>query len=57
MTLEQFYIQKWGVCPGIEKEVALHSYYDMLQFAKDFAEIKVNEALESAAEKLEKNIK
>lgn len=35
-TIEEFYIEKFGVCPMIEKEVALHSYYDMLEFAKDF---------------------
>lgn len=50
-TIEEFYIQKWGVCPMIEKEIALHSYYEMLSFAKDFAKLHVQAALESAAEK------
>lgn len=34
---EDFYIEKYGVCPAIEKEVALHSHKDMIQFATDFA--------------------
>lgn len=51
-TIEEFYIEKWGVCPMIEKEIALHSYYEMLSFAKEYAKLHVEAALESAAEKV-----
>ena len=50
-TIEEFYIEKWGVCPMIEKEIALHSYYEMLSFAKEYAKLHVQAALENAAEK------
>lgn len=48
-TIEEFYIEKWGVCPMIEKEIALHSYYEMLSFAKEFATLHVKAALEAVA--------
>lgn len=52
-TIEEFYIEKWGVCPMIEKDIALHSYHEMLSFAKEFAKLHVQAALESAAIKAE----
>ena len=37
-TIEEFYIDEYGVCPSIEKEVPLHSYYDLIAFAKKWHE-------------------
>ena len=34
--IEQAYIDKFGVCPSIEKEIALHSQKDMIEFASLF---------------------
>jgi hypothetical protein len=50
-TIEDFYIQHYGVCPMIEKEIALHSHKDMIKFAKEFAKLHVEAALKQASEK------
>jgi len=33
-TVEELYIDEFGVCPMIEKEIPLHTYYDLISFAK-----------------------
>ena len=52
-TVEEFYIEHYGVCPSIEKEIPLHSYKDMMEFAKEFAKLHVERSLKEASEKLQ----
>ena len=37
-TVEELYIDEFGVCPMIEKEIPLHTYYDIISFAKKWQE-------------------
>ena len=43
-TIEAFYMEKYGVCPSIEKEIPLHSYSEMILFANKWSELKESES-------------
>ncbi len=35
-SAEEFYIENYGVCPSVEQKVALHSFFDMIEFAINY---------------------